>query len=104
MSELDLSAKQERVLVALMGTRTLDDAAARAEVGQRTLAPVAPPGCLPASATTHLRGTFHELRLMGGMEGFNFCRSPGTPEQHTQAMVGEDALQADRKFKRPFCV
>ena len=104
MSELDLSAKQERVLVALMGTRTLDDAAARAEVGQRTLAPVAPTGCLPASATTHLRGTFHELRLMGGMEGFNFCRSPGTPEQHTQAMVGEDALQADRKFKRPFCV
>ena len=47
MSELDLSAKQERVLVALMGTRTLDDAAARAEVGQRTLAPVAPTGNLP---------------------------------------------------------
>ena len=37
MSELDLSAKQEPALVALMGARTLDDAAARAEVGQRTL-------------------------------------------------------------------
>ena len=37
MSESDLTAKQERALVALMGARTLDDAAVRAEVGQRTL-------------------------------------------------------------------
>ena len=37
MSDPDLTAKQERALVALMGARTLDDAAARAEVGQRTL-------------------------------------------------------------------
>jgi len=49
MSEPDLSAKQERALVALMGARTLDDAAARAEVGQRTLRQWRR-GCSPARA------------------------------------------------------
>ena len=37
MSGSILTAKQERALVALMGARTLDEAAARAGVGQRTL-------------------------------------------------------------------